>query len=382
MTQPTFEKNLAAILHADVAEYCRLTDENEDDTHVLLCEYFDTIDRIVKANTGTIENYAGDAVLATFPSAASALLCAETIQAEIKKRNAESPPDRRLQFRIGINIGDIFRSRDDVYGNGVNIAARLEALAEPGGVCISEAVHDAIGKNLPISYKFLGEKRVKNLSRPIRVYRVDFAEQPGRPKLRRTGLRWISIAATATIIIAVAAWLGLRIPPDVEPAPLSSLGLDVGEFMSYEDLRKLFPVTEKGTYKYNGEWVWFAEYYSIGNRAGNHNPLSGMSGSLNSDEATDIYEGEWTQPVATDGNAVFCSSYFPDRSMDCFKYRSVNFPEQSNPASVPLFLRFDKNGGCDGVSYFEKGDTTSKPQPENLMFLLKVSGSCLGPKGQ
>jgi len=169
-------RKLAAILYADVAGYSRLTGEDEDATHRRLSAYLDFISGSVEHQHGRIMHYAGDAVLAMFEAAADALSCASTIQRDLKERNADLAQERKLQFRIGVNLGDVIEDRGDIYGDGVNIAARLESLAEPGGICVSESVYDAVSNSLPFSYAFMGEQKVKNIEKPVRVYRVMPAE--------------------------------------------------------------------------------------------------------------------------------------------------------------------------------------------------------------
>ncbi|GMQ76696.1 MAG: adenylate/guanylate cyclase domain-containing protein [Gammaproteobacteria bacterium] len=165
-------RKLAAILYADVAGYSRLTGEDEDATHRKLSEYLDLIAGIVDDHRGRVMHYAGDAVLAMFEAVVDALSCATAIQESLKARSDELPEERRLEFRIGLNLGDVIQDRGDIYGGGVNIAARLESLAEPGGICISGTVHDAIGSRLGVQYEFMGEQQVKNIDKPVRAYRV------------------------------------------------------------------------------------------------------------------------------------------------------------------------------------------------------------------
>ena len=165
-------RKLAAILYADVAGYSRLTGEDEDATHRSLSEYLDLITAAIESNLGKVMHYAGDAVLAQFGAVLDALSSAVAIQNALETRNKTLTDDRKVQFRIGVNLGDVIEDRGDIYGDGVNVAARLEALAEPGGVCISDAVRTAIGNKLPFAYTFIGEQSVKNIAEPVRAYRV------------------------------------------------------------------------------------------------------------------------------------------------------------------------------------------------------------------
>ena len=181
-------RKLAAILYADVAGYSRLTGEDEDATHRRLSEYLDRIAASVEGHRGRVMHYAGDAVLAMFDAVVDALSCAAHIQQDLKGQNEVLPHERKVQFRIGVNLGDVIEDRGDIYGDGVNVAARLESLAEPGGICISEAVRTAVGSKLPLDYDFLGEQQVKNISEPVRAYGVAFqsAAEVRSPSGKRT----------------------------------------------------------------------------------------------------------------------------------------------------------------------------------------------------
>ena len=165
-------RKLAAILYADVAGYSRLTGEDEDATHRTLSEYLDQIASTIESHHGHVMHYAGDAVLAQFGAVLDALSAAVTIQEELKIRNQDLPDERKVRFRIGVNLGDVIEDRGDIYGDGVNVAARLESLGEPGGICISESVRTAVGTRLSLDYEFMGEQEVKNIAAPVRVYRV------------------------------------------------------------------------------------------------------------------------------------------------------------------------------------------------------------------
>ncbi len=167
-----YKRKLAAILYTDVAGYSRLTGTDEEGTHRRLSQYLDLIADQIEQHKGRVVHYAGDAVLAEFGMVSAALNCAASIQRDLSNRNADLPAERKVQFRIGINLGEVIVDRDDIYGDGVNIAARLESLAEPGGICISESVRAALGEKLPFGYEFMGEQRVKNIAAPIRAYRV------------------------------------------------------------------------------------------------------------------------------------------------------------------------------------------------------------------
>ena len=165
-------RKLAAILYADVAGYSRLTGEDEDATHRTLSEYLDRISSAIESHRGQVMHYAGDAVLAKFDAVVDAMSAAVAIQSELKTRNESLPGERKVEFRIGVNSGDVIEDRGDIYGDGVNVAARLEALAEPGSICISESVRTAIGKKLDLEYEDMGKQEVKNIAEPVRTYKV------------------------------------------------------------------------------------------------------------------------------------------------------------------------------------------------------------------
>ncbi len=182
-------RKLAAILYADVAGYSRLTGEDEESTHRLLSAYLDALSQTIETYGGTVVHYAGDAVLAEFPTVTDALASAAKIQRELGARNQELPNERKVQFRIGVNLGEIIVDRDDIYGDGVNVAARLESLSEPGGICISEAVRTAVGKKLPLEYEFMGEQQVKNIAEPVRAYHARMRPDAVLPQPQTTSRR-------------------------------------------------------------------------------------------------------------------------------------------------------------------------------------------------
>jgi adenylate cyclase len=211
---PSVKRKLAAILSADVKGYSRLMAADEEATLRTLNAYRLKMDALIADRDGRVVGTAGDSVLAEFPSAVEAARCAVEIQEELAARNAELPVDRRLEFRIGINLGDVMVEGDDLFGDGVNVAARLQALAEPGGIDVSGGIYDQIKGKLPFGADFLGEQRVKNIAEPVRVYRLrpDRAGiRSGMPRPRR---RWLAIAAGAGLLVVVAvgtAWyLDLR----------------------------------------------------------------------------------------------------------------------------------------------------------------------------
>ena len=175
------KRKLAAILSADVVGYSRLMGADESGTLAQLKAHRkELIDPTIGDHDGRIVNTAGDSVLAEFASVVDAVQCAVAIQRVMPDRTAGVAGDRRIALRIGINLGDVIVEGDDIYGDGVNVAARLEGMAEPGGICISRSARDQVRDKLPINLEDLGEHEVKNISRPVRVFRVRIAEEtPG-----------------------------------------------------------------------------------------------------------------------------------------------------------------------------------------------------------
>ena len=165
-------RKLAVILYADVAEYSRLTGDDEDATHKALSEYLDLLTQTVESHRGKVMHFAGDAVLAMFESVVDAVSSATDVQKQLLERNTDLPDQRKVQFRIGVNLGDVIEDRDDIYGDGVNIAARLESISDPGGVCISASVFEQIKGKLDFQFEDMGEQEFKNIAEKIRSYRV------------------------------------------------------------------------------------------------------------------------------------------------------------------------------------------------------------------
>src|SRR5271165_4675316 len=181
MREPV-ERRLAAILAADVAGYSRLMGADEEGTlERLKAHRRQLVDPKIKEHRGRIVKTTGDGMLVDFPSVVDAVRCAAEIQRAMVDRNPETPEDQRITFRIGVNLGDIIVDGDDIYGDGVNIAARLEALAEPGGVCISRVVRDQIRDKLPYPFEDMGEQSVKNIARPVRVFALSAAAVASSP---------------------------------------------------------------------------------------------------------------------------------------------------------------------------------------------------------
>ena len=180
MDVPGPERRLAAVLAADMVGFSRLMEADEAGTLARLKTHrIELIDPAIAKNHGRIIKTTGDGMLVEFHSVVEAVLCSSEIQSRMGRRNADVPPSRWIQFRIGINLGDVIVDQKDIFGDGVNVAARLEALAEPGGICISGAVRDQLGQRLDgVAFEDIGEQHVKNIARPIRVYRIRLEEAP------------------------------------------------------------------------------------------------------------------------------------------------------------------------------------------------------------
>src|SRR5713101_3128209 len=183
-TPPTnVERRLAAILSADVAGYSRLMGADEVGTLRTLTAHRVVMDPLISQYHGRIVGTAGDSVLAEFASAVDAVQGAVEIQQQLKAQNTDLPPERKMEFRIGINVGDVVVEGEQIYGDGVNVAARLQGLADAGGIFISGTVYDQIENKLALDYEYLGEQTVKNIVKPVRVWRgVMESEEVRSPK--------------------------------------------------------------------------------------------------------------------------------------------------------------------------------------------------------
>ena len=221
-------RRLAAILSADVAGYSRLMGEDEEATIRTVTAYRDVMAALVQQHRGRVVDAPGDNLLAEFANVLDAVQCAVAIQRELHARNTALPPPRRMQFRLGLNLGDVIPDGERIYGDGVNIAARLEGLAEAGGICISGTVYDQVATKLPLTYKFLGQQTVKNIARPVRAYRVQAASGPADLKGRlrnRCGARRspkVAVGVVGLLLVlggGVASWRLFVHPSLLTPLP-------------------------------------------------------------------------------------------------------------------------------------------------------------------
>ena len=204
---PSLERRLATIMMADVAGYSRMVGENEERTIEILRGHRQIFDELLAQHRGRVFNTAGDAILAEFPSAVEAVRCATEIQTALRTRNDHLPEDQRMWFRIGINLGDIIVQGGDLLGDGVNVAARIQTVSEPGGICLSGSVYDQIQNKLSLHFRQLGERNFKNIAQPVRTFSiVDMEGAPpramGAGQFRK---RALAGAAAAIVVVALGA---------------------------------------------------------------------------------------------------------------------------------------------------------------------------------
>ena len=231
MAEKGFKRKLTAILSADVEGYSRLMGEDEEATVRTITAYREVLSTLIQQHNGKVLDSPGDNLLAEFASVVDADQCAVAVQKEIKARNDELSENRRMHFRIGINLGDVIQEEDRIYGDGVNVAARLEGLAKPGGICISKTAFDHIESKLPYGYEFLGDQTVKNIAKPVGAYRVlmdprvTVAREPEKEKpatMRRTP---IMIGAITVLVVAISfvIWQFYIRHPSMEPASVEKM---------------------------------------------------------------------------------------------------------------------------------------------------------------
>ena len=224
MAEEGFKRKLAAILSADVEGYSRLMGDDEEATVRSLTAYREVLTALIQQHNGKVVDSPGDNLLAEFASVVDAVQCAVAVQKEIKARNEQLPENRKMRFRIGINLGDVIQEDERIYGDGVNIAARLEGLSEPGGICISRTAFDHIESKLPYGYDFIGDQTVKNIVKPVGAYRVLMDPRvtvSGKPAgAKPVPVRRIPVLIGAFVLLiagAVAIWQFYLPRPPVKP---------------------------------------------------------------------------------------------------------------------------------------------------------------------
>src|SRR5512136_2312889 len=224
MATQEVKRKLTAILNADVKGYSRLIGEDEKGTVRTLNAYMDLMTGLIRQHRGRVVGTAGDSMLAEFASVVDAVECAVEIQKELKTRNADLPENRRMEFRIGVNLGDVIEDGEQILGDGVNIAARLESLSDAGGICISGTAFDQVENKLSLGYKYLGDQTVKNIAKPVRVYRVlmepevagkVIGEKQAKPRQWQMATMGLVIGLIV-VVAAIVIWK-LYAPPAPQP---------------------------------------------------------------------------------------------------------------------------------------------------------------------
>jgi adenylate cyclase len=230
MTPDQVKRKLTTILSADVKGYSRLMGEDEELTLRTLNSHKEMMSSLIQQHRGRVVGTAGDNVLAEFASVVDAVQCAVEIQQMLRAKNAVLPETRRMEFRIGINLGDVIEEGDSIYGDGVNIAARLESMAEAGGICISGSAFEQIENKLPLKYEYLGEHQVKNISKPVRVYKAQIEPEatpiqvPGtKIPARSWSSRWVLIGAALVLIAAAAVFYLFAFRPSASKIEVASI---------------------------------------------------------------------------------------------------------------------------------------------------------------
>ena len=258
MNRRAVERRLAAILAADMVGYSRLMEADETGTHARLRAHrLELIDPAIAKHNGRLIKTAGDGMLVEFPSVADAVACAVEIQRTIAQRDSNPASDGEIRFRIGINLGDVISEDDDIFGDGVNVAARLQELAEPGGICVSGAIRDQAGDRLGVEFEDLGEQSVKNLTRPIRVFRVRLpgtAAVPPRAVAARP--KTPVHAVTDKPSIAVLPFLNMSGEPDQE---FFADGLTEDIITELSRFRGLFVISRNSAFVYKNRAVRIQE---------------------------------------------------------------------------------------------------------------------------
>ncbi|HJY80672.1 MAG TPA: adenylate/guanylate cyclase domain-containing protein [Candidatus Binatia bacterium] len=246
--QGRIERKLAAILSADVKGYSRLMGEDEVATIRTLTTYREVMGTLIRQYRGRVVDSPGDNLLAEFASVVDAVQGAVEIQQALKARNADLPVSRRMEFRIGINLGDVIVEGERIYGDGVNIAARLEGLADGGGICISGSVYEQVETKLALTYEYMGEQTVKNISKPVRVYRV--REQTDTPPLTKLGEKPLPLPLPDKPSVAVLPFTNMSSDPEQE---YFSDGITEDLITDLSKVSGLFIISRNSVFTYKGK---------------------------------------------------------------------------------------------------------------------------------
>jgi adenylate cyclase len=294
MAPEKFKRKLTAILSADVKGYSRLMGEDEEGTIRTLNAYMEIIAGFIQQHRGRVVATGGDSVLAEFTSVVDAVRCAVGIQEELKDRNKELSEDRRMEFRIGINLGDVVQEGENILGDGVNVAARVQSVAEAGGICISGTVYDQVKNKLAFSYDYIGEQAVKNIKEPVRIYRVvmepeiksSLGAAEGKVEKKPRSTRMVALGIVIVIVVAIVIgylYLGTGLPPreigskekitsplsdkpSIAVLPFTNLSDDpkqtfLGDALAEEvinglaKLREIFVIARNSSFTYKGKAV-------------------------------------------------------------------------------------------------------------------------------
>ena len=239
MAEISMQRKLRAIFSADVKGYSKLMGEDDEPTINTITEYRKIITELIETHHGRVVDAPGDNILAEFESTLNAVNSAVEIQKKLETQNSNLPDDRRMDFRIGINLGDIVHREDRIYGDGVNVAARIESLADPGGICISRGVFDQVKRKVRYGFEYLGEHAVKNIPEPVRIYRILLTpEYEGKvlsvPVSRAAKMKKSYLIPIALILLFSTAliWFFFARQPDIEPASIDQMSYPLPEVPS------------------------------------------------------------------------------------------------------------------------------------------------------
>ena len=240
------KRKLTAILSADVKGYSRLMQDDEEATVRTVTAYREVMTNLIQGHHGRVVDAKGDNILAEFPSVVDAVRCGVEIQKELKTRNADIPENRKMEWRIGINLGDVIENGDTIYGDGVNIAARIEGLAEGGGICLSGTAFDQVEGKLGFEFEYLGEQSLKNINKPVRVYRVKVKDSVSEVEISR------ELPLPDKPSIAVLPFVNMSGDPEQE---YFSDGISEEIITALSKTPKLFVIARTSSFKYKGKEV-------------------------------------------------------------------------------------------------------------------------------